>query len=606
MKWATLISFVILISAHFGKSDTNRLCEHFTEVKEEGFKAFVLVALSQNLHESGYEELVLLTREITTAAGACCGENPSADCSKNEAELFQSAICASNEIVNKNNLEDCCAKTGDERHQCFMERKKSIPRHKEVKKTYSAKEKCEAFKDNRLAYTGAFIYRFSRMHIMMQPRIIIDFAKRIGDLAEECCAQEENLDTCFYEKGRPVRNYLAGVTAQSHSLCAISKKYGERVIKAKKVAQYSQKLPQATPEEIGDITQKITSSVFTCCSGDSVKCMKERKQIIEDVCARDDIVSRTKHLAECCKLSIVEKGHCIEHMEPDEKPADLSEKVESYIKDADVCDKFAAGKDLFIGGFLYEYARRHPELSNQMLLRIAKGYEDELTKCCATENPPECYGKADEKLHAAMQDNLSYFQKMCAFVNTEGKAAYEKLMVIRYTSIMPTASFEGIRTITYRMGGIMQECCAKDQSKLMSCAEEKLSDLLDETCAENDPATINKNVEACCNDFYSHRRLCILNMKPDTESAPPEFSAESFPITEALCTMSDKDSLTASVKLLYEVVRLKPTVTMEQIKTLTDGFNALKAKCCADENKQQCFETERAAFINTSKGLLTA
>ncbi|XP_051784272.1 albumin 2-like isoform X10 [Erpetoichthys calabaricus] len=605
MKWATLISFVILISAHFGKSDTNRLCEHFTEVKEEGFKAFVLVALSQNLHESGYEELVLLTREITTAAGACCGENPSADCSKNEAELFQSAICASNEIVNKNNLEDCCAKTGDERHQCFMERKKSIPRHKEVKKTYSAKEKCEAFKDNRLAYTGAFIYKFSRMHVMMHPRIIIEFAWKIGALTEECCAQE-NLDTCFYEKGRPVRNHIASVTAQSESLCAISKKYGERVIKAKKVAQYSQKLPQATADEIADITQKITSSVFTCCSGDSLKCTKKREQIIEGICVRDDIVSRTKHLAECCKLSNMERGYCIENMEPDEKPADLSEKVESYIKDADVCDKFAAGKDLFIGGFLYEYARRHPELSNQMLLRIAKGYEDELTKCCATENPPECYGKADEKLHAAMQDNLSYFQKMCAFVNTEGKAAYEKLMVIRYTSIMPTASFEGIRTITYRMGGIMQECCAKDQSKLMSCAEEKLSDLLDETCAENDPATINKNVEACCNDFYSHRRLCILNMKPDTESAPPEFSAESFPITEALCTMSDKDSLTASVKLLYEVVRLKPTVTMEQIKTLTDGFNALKAKCCADENKQQCFETERAAFINTSKGLLTA
>ncbi|KAG2465985.1 MUSK kinase, partial [Polypterus senegalus] len=289
-------------------------------------------------------------------------------------------------------------------------------------------------------------------------------------------------------------------------------------------------------------------------------------------------------------------------MEPDEKPADLSEKVESYIKDADVCDKFAAGKDLFIGGFLYEYSRRHPELSSQMLLRIAKGYEDELTKCCATENPPECYGKADEKLHAAVQDNLSHFQKMCAIVNTEGLAAYVKLMVIRYTSIMPTASFEGIRTITYRMGEIMQECCAKDQSKLMPCAEEKLSDLLDETCAENDPATINKNVEACCNDFYSHRRLCFLDMKPDTESAPPEFSAESFPITEAVCTMSDQDSLTASVKLLYEVVRLKPTITMEQIKTLTDGYNALKAKCCAVESNQQCFETEvndRISILDT-------
>ncbi|XP_039606768.1 albumin 1-like [Polypterus senegalus] len=606
MKWATLISFAILISAHCGKSDRNRVCENFSDIKEEGFKAFILVALCQNLPQSGFEEVVLLALEITAAAGACCGENPSPDCFKNEIVLSQSVICASNEIANKNHVQDCCAKAGDERHQCFLEHKRSIPKKKEVQKMYSGKEKCETFKNNRLTYAGLFIYSFSRMHVMMHPFNILVFAGKIGALAEECCAQEENLDTCFYEKGRPVRNYIASVTAQSQSVCAISKKYGERVIKAKKVAQSSQKLPQATADEIAEISQNITSSIFTCCSGDSFKCTKKMKQLIEDSCARDDIISRTKHLAQCCKLSILEKGYCIENMEPDEKPADLSEKVESYIKDADVCDKFAAGKDLFIGGFLYEYSRRHPELSSQMLLRIAKGYEDELTKCCATENPPECYGKADEKLHAAVQDNLSHFQKMCAIVNTEGLAAYVKLMVIRYTSIMPTASFEGIRTITYRMGEIMQECCAKDQSKLMPCAEEKLSDLLDETCAENDPATINKNVEACCNDFYSHRRLCFLDMKPDTESAPPEFSAESFPITEAVCTMSDQDSLTASVKLLYEVVRLKPTITMEQIKTLTDGYNALKAKCCAVESNQQCFETERAAFINTSKDLLTA
>lgn len=39
--------------------------------------------------------------------------------------------------------------------------------------------------------------------------------------------------------------------------------------------------------------------------------------------------------------------------------------------------------------FLYEYSRRHPEFSAQMLLRIGKGYEELLKECCKTSCPPE-------------------------------------------------------------------------------------------------------------------------------------------------------------------------------------------------------------------------
>lgn len=43
--------------------------------------------------------------------------------------------------------------------------------------------------------------------------------------------------------------------------------------------------------------------------------------------------------------------------------------------------------------FLYEYSRRHPEYSVSLLLRLAKEYEATLEKCCATADPPSCYGK---------------------------------------------------------------------------------------------------------------------------------------------------------------------------------------------------------------------
>jgi len=44
--------------------------------------------------------------------------------------------------------------------------------------------------------------------------------------------------------------------------------------------------------------------------------------------------------------------------------------------------------------FVYEYSRRHPEFSIQLIMRIAKGYESLLEKCCKTDNPAECYANA--------------------------------------------------------------------------------------------------------------------------------------------------------------------------------------------------------------------
>lgn len=48
---------------------------------------------------------------------------------------------------------------------------------------------------------------------------------------------------------------------------------------------------------------------------------------------------------------------------------------------------------LFFTRFLYEYARRHPDYSVALLLRLAKKYEATLEKCCAEADPHACYGK---------------------------------------------------------------------------------------------------------------------------------------------------------------------------------------------------------------------
>lgn len=57
---------------------------------------------------------------------------------------------------------------------------------------------------------------------------------------------------------------------QSHWLMCVS------VCSNRKLVQYSQKMPQASFQEMGGMVDKIVATVAPCCSGDMVTCMKER------------------------------------------------------------------------------------------------------------------------------------------------------------------------------------------------------------------------------------------------------------------------------------------------------------------------------------------
>ncbi|KAK6493057.1 serum albumin 2-like [Huso huso] len=610
MKCAALIALVILASfadcrdVWRQKRDEvhNPICDHVTAVTPEGFKAMVLVGFSQNLHHSTYEELVPLIRQIETAASACCDEGASADCSKEELDLFQSAICASEEVTQKNHLEDCCAKTGADRHHCFLEHKKRIPRDSTIHNV-PGKEKCEAYEKDRVTAMGQFIYQFSKTHVLLQPQVILGIAKGFEGILQSCC-HDDNVDKCFLEKGTAMKHTAENRISQLKSICLVHKKYGLRVIKAIKLVQYSQKLPQATFEEVAKITDQIAHMVSTCCKGEMINCMKERKQLVDDVCSKDETLSRTKHLAECCKLSIIERGGCIEKMEADDKPQDLSEKADSFIKDKDICERYAQHGDQFLGSFLYEYSRRHPELSIQVILRIGKGYEAILDKCCKTDNPAECYGGAEEQLALAIKEHLAHVQQMCAVEKKLGKEGFEKFMLIQYTKIMPQAPYDGLMRVAHKIASVFDSCCSKDESHLMTCTEERLTNTIDETCSETDPATINEHIDHCCKESYSERRTCILKIQPDTTFVPQPFSPDVFHLDPDMCDMEPKELFATTTKLLYDLVKLKTTMTNEQLMTISAGFHLLKTNCCADAAKELCFKTQGAKLIETSKGML--
>lgn len=71
--------------------------------------------------------------------------------------------------------------------------------------------------------------------------------------------------------------------------------------------------------------------------------------------------------------------------------------------------------------FLYEYARRHQDLSIVELLRIAEVYKNLMENCCSTENPLNCYHSVEEKFNETTEKSLKMVQQECKRFQNLGK-----------------------------------------------------------------------------------------------------------------------------------------------------------------------------------------
>uniref|UniRef100_A0A4W5JX30 Albumin domain-containing protein n=1 Tax=Hucho hucho TaxID=62062 RepID=A0A4W5JX30_9TELE len=126
MQWLSVCSLLVLLSVSAPSQAQNQICTIFTEIKEDGFKSLILVGLAQNLPDSTLGDMVPLIAEALAMGVKCCSDTPPEDCDRDVADLFQSAVCSSETLVEKNHLKMCCEKTAAERTHCFVDHKAKV------------------------------------------------------------------------------------------------------------------------------------------------------------------------------------------------------------------------------------------------------------------------------------------------------------------------------------------------------------------------------------------------------------------------------------------------------------------------------------------------
>ena len=611
MKWVTLISFIFLFSSATSRNlqrvardaeHKSEIAHRYNDLKEETFKAVAMITFAQYLQRCSYDGLSKLVKDVVDLAQKCAANEDAPECTKSLPSIFLDEICQVEKLRDSyGTMADCCSKADPERNECFLSFKVSQPDFIQPYQRPASDAICKEYQDNRVSFLGHFIYSVARRNPFLYAPTILSLAADYEHALQSCC-QESDVGTCLDHKEAEMREKAKKVSVKQQYSCGILKKFGERIFQADKLARMSQKYPNAALTEVSKIVRDSMKIHKECCEGDMLECMDDMAETINYMCSKHDTFS--SKIKGCCEKPVVERSQCIMEAEFDEKPEHLPSLVEKYVQDKEVCKSFEAGHDEFMSEFVYEYSRRHPEFSTQLILRIAKGYESLLEKCCKTDNPAECYANAQDQLNQHIKETQDVVKTNCDLLNAQGEPEFLKSILVRYTKKMPQVSTDTLLEIGKKMTAVGTKCCQLPEDRRLPCSEGHLSIVIQDMCRRQETTPINEHVSHCCSDSYAQRRPCFTAMGVDTKYVPPPFNPDMFSFDEQLCSAPPAEREVGQMKLLINLIKRKPQMTEEQIKTIADGFTAMVEKCCKQSDINTCFGEEGANLIVQSRATL--
>ncbi|NXU57782.1 FETA protein, partial [Turnix velox] len=616
MNWKTIIYMIFLVSLSVVKAlprtyrdieEKASIGQRFSQLQENNFKAIAMIIFAQYVPGSTFSRAIQVAEDVTELAKKCASAaRDTPDCLKPLGRIFLDRICQEENLPG---FSDCCAKKEfPERNDCFLSLKNSSRGFISPLEGLNAEAACKSHSQHEHPLLGHFIYEVSRRHPFLYPPAILSVTIQYEEMMTNCCRSAEdptqNSQECFQRQVPKVVNPLKEDSLRQEHTCSILKKFGERTLKAWKLAQISQKFPKADFATVTKLVLDVVNMHKDCCRGDMLDCMHDREALLHYVCTNQDMLS--SKIKQCCEKPLLQRGECIVNAENDDKPAGLSPHIRDFIEDKGICQRFTQEKDMHLARFLYEYSRRHPEFSAQMLLRIGKGYEDLLKECCKAGAPDGCCSRGEEELKKHIYETESVMKTSCDIYKEKGDYYFQNELLLSFTKKMPQLTSAELITFTKQMTRIGSKCCQLSPDRLLPCAEENLDVVLGEICRRHLADPINPGVCQCCSNSYAFRRPCLGKLEMDETYVPLSLTPGLFTFHEDLCTTEEEKLQHKKQEMLITLIKYKPHITQDQLNSLTAAFTTMREGCCRQENPETCFVQEGPELIKRSEKMLSA
>ncbi|XP_007941012.1 afamin-like [Orycteropus afer afer] len=557
---------------------------------DDNVGSLTVIAVAQYVQEATFEEVEVLVKEMLQLRDKCLPDETLPECARLANDVLQESICAVEGLPQKYNFSHCCIRRDLERRSCFLSNKKADVGFLPPFPIGDPEKKCQDYQQKKDLYLKKYIYEVARRNPFLFAPTLLIVAARFEEVANTCCTQQD-IARCFQTRAPPVIHYLKENSAYEKIVCGAFMRFGPKTLNSINIAELSQKFPRIAFKELTYLVGEISSQYGGCCEGDVVRCMRGMSKIVNDVCTKQNSIS--SKLKECCEKTILECAACIIYLDKDEKPKDLSPREAKFTDSKDVCQHQDADQDNFMNEFLYEYSRRHQDLSIPELLRIGENYENLLADCCKTENPPDCYRHAEEKFNKTTEKSLKIVRQECERFQNLGKDDLKYHYFVKLTKMAPQLSTEELTSLSKEIVAALGMCCAKREQ--FACVDNLVDLLLGEFCGVNRNRTINPAVDQCCKSSFAFRRHCFEGLKADKTYVPPSTSQDLFALHEDLCQAQNGVLQRKKDRYLVNIVKLKPHITEEGLRSFHTDFTNVIEQCCKAEGPEACFKEEHLA-----------
>ncbi|XP_020844147.1 albumin-like [Phascolarctos cinereus] len=607
MKWVTFISLIFLISSVHSREIVRRdahkseIAKRYRDLGEVNVKGLVLITFAQFLQKCPYEDHIKLVNEVVEFAKGCAADETAENCDKSLHQLFGDKLCSLPNFQERyGEMTECCAKEEPERNQCFLSHKDDhpdLPRYE----VPDADTLCHNFQENENRVLGKYLYEVARRHPYFYAPALLFFAFKYKDTVGECC-QSADKAACSKEKLSTLRDKALAANARQRYRCSSLDKFGERAVKAGLVARLSQKFPKIEFGELHKIVEDLTKGYKECCHGDLLECADDRVALSEYVCKHKDTIS--SKLGKCCDKPVIQKSQCIADLENDDIPADLPNFLAEYVETKDACKNYQEANEVYLAHYLYDSGRRHPELAVTTLLRLAKDYEHTLEKCCATADPPACYAKVADDRKAVIEEADHLIKENCDIFEKLGEYGFENALLVRYTRKAPQVSTPTLLNLAHRLASVGSKCCKVSDQEKMECTESHLAFVIDKLCRLHEKTPVSERLTKCCTDSLVNRRSCFTALGVDEAYEPKAFSADTFTFHADLCTLPLEEKQNKKQSVLVELIKHKPKITDEQLKTVATDFTEFVDKCCKEADQEACFAADGPKLVASAQAAL--
>ncbi|XP_036119387.1 albumin-like [Molossus molossus] len=606
MQWVTFTCVLLLFSSAYSRGVFRRdaplseIAHRYKDLGEDFFKALELVDFSQFLRKSTLDEIVKLTSQLTDLGKACSLDELGENCGKPLRTLFGEKLCSVPSLRETyGDMADCCNKAEPDRYTCFLTHKDDdldLP----PQGSMSPDATCTAFEQYEQKLLGTYMYEIARRNPYFYAPELLYYTQQYKGVLTECCKANDKA-ACLGPKMDDLQRKVQISSYKEKFKCSTLKKSGESALQKWFAVLLTQKFGGASFETVSTLATDYTKVHKECCHGDLLECADDRADLANYMCQNQASIS-TK-LSDCCTKPVLEKSHCLDTVAGDNSGANIVSLTANFVEHKDVCKNYMEAKDDFLGKFLHEYSRSHPDYSIALLLRLAKAYEATLERCCATDDAHACYSKAFDEFKPLVDEPHELVKKNCELFEQLGECGFQTALLVRYTKKVPQLSTPTLVEFTRKVGRMGSKCCKLPEAKRMGCADDYLSAILNSFCLAHEKTPVSERVTKCCTESFANRRPCFSALEVDSTYVPKEFNAETFTFHADVCTLPESEQLVKKQTALVELLKHKPKATEEQLNTVIRDFLTFLQKCCSAADKEGCFAEEGPKLVASSQAV---